>query len=97
MSGFYCRVYDLLPAFLRRRINPLEDAVRRFVSQAAAVGPHAVIVDAGAGQPRFAELFKNNRYLALDFGRGDAGWDYSRLDVVGDLQHLPLKAGCAAA
>jgi SAM-dependent methyltransferase len=97
MSGFYFRFYNLLPAFLRRRINPLEDAVCRFVAGAAKLGPKAVIVDAGAGQSRFAELFRSQLYVALDFGRGDGGWDYSRLDVVGDLQHLPLKDDCAAA
>ncbi len=97
MSGFYFRVYDLFPAFLKSRINPLEEAVSRFVAEAAEVGPRAVIVDAGAGQSRFAELFRGQFYVALDFGRGDDGWNYSGLDVVGDLQHLPLKEDCAAA
>ena len=97
MSGIYFRVYDLLPAFLRSRINPLEAAVCRFVAEAATVGQRAIIVDAGAGQSRFAELFRGHLYVALDFGRGDDAWDYSRLDVVGDLQHIPLKDDCAAA
>ncbi len=96
MSAFYFRVFDLLPAPLRRRVDPLQEAVYRFVSGAAAVDPNALIVDAGAGQSRFAGLFRNNRYVALDFGRGDSGWDYTGLDVVGDLQHLPLKTGSAA-
>ncbi len=97
MPGFYLKVFDRLPSVLRARINPLEEAVRRLVLQAANKGSKAVIVDAGAGQAPFAELFERCRYVALDFGRGDADWDYSRLDVVGDLQKIPLRSGCAAA
>ncbi len=97
MVGFYFKVYDRLPSALRMRINPLEEAVRRFVLQAADKGPEALIVDAGAGQVPFSQLFSENRYVALDFGRGDPDWDYSRLDVVADLESLPLRSGCAAA
>ena len=35
--------------------------------------------------------FAAQRYCGLDLGVGDAAWDYSRLDVVGDLAALPFR------
>jgi SAM-dependent methyltransferase len=37
-------------------------------------------------------LFARGCYIALDSGTGDPGWDYSRLDIRGDLESLPFKA-----
>jgi SAM-dependent methyltransferase len=32
-----------------------------------------------------------HRYVAIDNGAGDPSWDYSKLDLIGDLEQLPLK------
>ena len=34
--------------------------------------------------------FRRGRYIALDAGYGDSAWDYSRLDIRGDLENIPL-------
>jgi SAM-dependent methyltransferase len=95
VSGFYYAVYRLIPESLKRRINPLEYKVKRFVASAAGNAPR-LVVDAGAGEVRFRELFDpGTRYVALDRGVGDISWDYSRLDVVADLGAIPLASGRA--
>lgn len=88
----------LLPKFLLARLDPVEktisDEVARF---AAGLPPGAVVLDAGAGESRFRAQFSRQRYLAVDNRLGDAGWDYSSLSLVGDLQSLPLRdASCDA-
>lgn len=91
MSGIYLRAFNLFPEFLRRRINPLEFAVRDFVASARPSSPDAVVLDAGAGEARFRSEFSSCRYVAFDLGIGDLAWDYSRLDVRGALESLPFR------
>jgi SAM-dependent methyltransferase len=62
------------------------------LAAAQSVGPDAVVLDAGAGQCRYAPFFAHARYLACDFGKGDASWNYSRLSFFTDLEALPLPA-----
>ncbi len=52
--------------------------------------PAARLLDAGAGEAQYAELFRQARYVAVDLGIGDPGWDYRRLDVLADLEQLPF-------
>jgi SAM-dependent methyltransferase len=63
---------------------------RWLMEAAAAVGPGDVVLDAGAGQCRYAPFFAHARYLPTDFGQGDATWDYSGLAFLADLEALPL-------
>ncbi len=90
MAGVYFRLYQRAPEFLKRRINPLEYAIRDLVSEAAALPAGSNILDAGAGEARFAADFASHRYVALDSAAGDSEWDYSRLHLRGDLARLPL-------
>lgn len=92
MSGFYLKVYDRLPQFLKRRINPLEYSVEEFVRSANS-GSGRVVLDAGAGEARYARYFSNHVYVALDSTAGDPSWDYSRIHIQGDLASLPLAPG----
>jgi len=94
MGDFYYRVFDRLPIWLKRRVNPVEYAIRDFVESAAS-GPPGLVLDAGAGQSRFQEYFSHWRYVALDRGIGDPAWDYSKLDVIGDLGQLPIAPSVA--
>lgn len=52
-----------------------------------------IVLDAGAGEAKHRRYFKRGRYLALDAGYGDAAWNYSGLDIRGDLEHIPLRNG----
>ncbi|MFB3903969.1 MAG: class I SAM-dependent methyltransferase [Acidobacteriota bacterium] len=91
MSSFYLRVYQRLPEFLKRRINPLDYAIEDFVKTAAAGQPRKRVLDAGAGEARFAGYFSEHFYVSLDSCIGDALWDYSRIRVIADLAALPLR------
>lgn len=81
----------VLPRFLLRVLDPFESrAAEELGAFAASLPENSRVLDAGAGECRYAPLFARHRYLALDSGVGDASWDYSRLNLLGDLEHLPL-------
>lgn len=86
------RLRDLVPQGVRERLDLHARAVLRFVRDTAASLPRdARVLDAGAGESPYRSLLAHVRYVALDDRRGDAGWDYGRLDVVGDLRRMPLR------
>lgn len=83
----------LLPRTLFARIDIENTSIRRFLERAAAELPDgALVLDAGAGRCQYRELFAGQRYIGVDFTRGETTWDYSQLDVVGVLEHLPFRA-----
>ncbi len=93
MSGFYHRVFAGLPPFLKRRIHPLEHDIDGFVRMAARETPAgAVVLDAGAGESRFARHFAGRTYVGLDLAVGDSGWDYSRIHLRASLEAIPLAS-----
>ncbi|MFZ0429385.1 MAG: class I SAM-dependent methyltransferase [Acidobacteriota bacterium] len=96
MAGGYHGIFEVLPEFLKRRIHPLEYAIRDFVRAAAAERP-SLVVDAGAGESRFRPLFKDSWYVGIDRAVGDAAWNYGGLDAVADLEAIPLRPGVADA
>lgn len=71
----------------RRSIN---DFVRRAAARAPAGGR---VLDAGAGECIYKPLFDGRRYVSTDRGVGDAGWDYTKLDALADLERLPFGPG----
>ena len=85
----------VVPKAIFRRLDPFEASIESFVSNLAEnTAGDLVVLDAGAGECRFRESFAHANYVALDFGIGDPEWDYSRLDVIGRLEALPLSGGC---
>ena len=83
----------LLPKFLLRALDPFEARVsERLAAFAKEIMDRSLVLDAGAGECRYAPLFKAHRYVAIDSSVGDASWDYSKLDVIGDLEQIPLPA-----
>jgi SAM-dependent methyltransferase len=87
-----------MPPALRRYVMhfeaAIEDAVRLF---AASLPSGARVLDAGAGEGDYRAYFGAQRYIGLDLGVGDAGWDYSGIDVLGDLAALPFAASAFEA
>jgi len=91
-------VSRLLPPFLLDRLDPVEKAISEGVASFSRTLPEdAVVLDAGAGEARFRSHFSGRRYIALDSRQGDVSWDYSRLHLVADLLHLPLRDGSCDA
>lgn len=83
-----------LPGPLRRYVLHFETAIESAVQDfAASLPPGARVLDAGAGEGDHKPQFASQRYVGLDLGVGDKAWDYSRLDVRGDLAALPFPSG----
>ena len=87
-----------LPRPLRRHILrfevEIEDAVAAF---ARGLPDAARVLDAGAGEGRYAHFFARHRYCGVDLAVGDTAWNYGRLDAVADLGALPFANGLFAA
>jgi SAM-dependent methyltransferase len=83
-----------LPRPLRRHILHFEveiaDAVAAF---AKALPEGARVLDAGAGEGKYARYFDRQRYCGVDLAVGDTAWDYTKLDVLADLTALPFRTG----
>jgi len=83
-----------VPWGVRRFFDPHHFPRYRFVRDASrrvAVGTS--VVDAGAGECMFRDLFSHARYLPLDSKVGNASWNYGRLAVVGDVLAPPFRPG----
>jgi SAM-dependent methyltransferase len=84
----------LLPRFILTRLDPFRAMIEAEIASAAAQTGHGdIVLDAGAGEARSRNYFTRGRYIALDRGHGDATWDYSNLDIRGDLEEIPLRSG----
>jgi SAM-dependent methyltransferase len=87
-----------LPAFLRRHVLHFEAAIQdRLAGFARSLPAGTRVLDAGAGEGQYAGCFRAQRYIGVDLGVGDAGWNYRRLDAVADLADLPFPDGCFGA
>ena len=91
------RLKDLAGRVLPRRIlaclDPVQDLIESEVRQAAErLKQGQIALDAGAGEARHRVHFKQGLYIALDAGYGDRNWDYSKLDIRGDLESIPLRS-----
>jgi len=81
----------LLPGFLLRRLLTVETAIEHSVEDlAGSLAPQARVLDAGAGEGRYAAYFPNQRYAGVDLAVGDAQWDYTGIDALADLARLPF-------
>ena len=88
----YDQLRGLLPTALAHYVMHFEAEIERSVSEFAAALPRdARVLDAGAGEGSYKDYFSKQRYCGLDLGVGDGTWDYSKLDVLGDLASLPFR------
>ena len=53
-----------------------------------------IVLDISAGQCHYRSFYKHSNYIALDFAGGDPRWDYSKIDIVADAMHLPIRSSC---
>ncbi len=82
----------ILPRSIVARLDPVEDLIESEVRDIAGrMESGQIILDAGAGEARHRKYFKRGRYVALDAAYGDKTWDYSNLDLVGDVEDIPLR------
>jgi SAM-dependent methyltransferase len=94
----YSRLRGLLPDAFARYVLHFESEIERAVDEfARGVPVGARVLDAGAGEGQYKHHFPKQRYCGLDLGVGDALWNYSALDAVGDLSKMPFRDGVFAA
>jgi SAM-dependent methyltransferase len=94
----YDTLRSALPAPLARYVMHFEAAIEDAVANFAKQLPRGVpVLDAGAGESAHKHYFAAQRYVGLDLGVGDRTWDYSKLDVLGDLEALPFPNAAFAA
>lgn len=69
-------------------------AIRHFlINQEKRLQDNSIIVDAGAGQCQYKEIFsKRHKYVAVDLGVGDKDWDFNHVDIVAPLDNIPLDS-----
>jgi len=85
----------LLPVPLRDYILHFEASITQEVRKFAASLPtNCRVLDAGAGEMKYARFFQKQCYYGVDLGIGDATWDYRKLHVVADLTLLPFQSCC---
>jgi len=82
----------ILPRCVIAWLDPVQDLIESEVKQASdRLMDGQIVLDAGAGEARHRAHFRRGRYVALDVGYGDSAWDYSRLDILGNLENIPLR------
>ena len=92
MSTLAQRFGAWVPGFVLRRLMGVETAIEAAVSELAqSTADGSRVLDAGSGEGRHRAAFTGRRYVGVDLAVGDAAWDYSELDVTGDLSQLPFK------
>lgn len=85
------RKLAMLPKWWRDRIEVNWRESLRLLQQAQQQIPAgARVLDAGSGEGRYKALFDHTNYVGVDLAVGDATWDYTGLDSVGDLRELPF-------
>lgn len=83
----------VLPGRVIAWLDPVQDLIEAEVRAVSGqLRDGQIVLDAGAGEARHRKYFKRGRYLALDAGVGDASWNYSGIDICGDLEHIPLRS-----
>jgi SAM-dependent methyltransferase len=87
-----------LPKSLRRILDPFEAVIcDRLAAFASELPASARVLDAGAGESRYRALFTRQQYVGIDNGAGAASWNYSRLDVIGNIEQIPFADGAFQA
>jgi SAM-dependent methyltransferase len=85
------RVPSFLPRWMRDRIEVNVTEIHKLMALAQQQLPsEALVLDAGAGEGRFAHYFRHTRYVPIDLAIGDHTWDYGSIQACVDLACLPL-------
>lgn len=68
--------------------------VTMFVKETASkLSAGSSVLDAGAGESVYKNLFSHCEYKAIDLAVGESKWNYANLDYVGPLHEMPVEDG----
>lgn len=83
----------ILPRWALRCIMDIEFTTEEFYRQISkTLPPGSRVLDLGAGECAYKDkFFKHTYYTALDFCKGDPGFDYSRINLFSDISSLPFR------
>lgn len=85
----------MLPRRVVAWLDPVQHLIETEVQRVSQqLEDDQIVLDAGAGEARHRKYFRRGRYVALDAGYGDSAWNYSGLDICGDLETIPLRDAC---
>ncbi len=76
-----------LISFLDTFHRDIERDIKNF---ALTLNNGALVLDAGSGEGKYKTYFEHCEVIGIDKCIGDPNWDYSSVDVVGDLHSLPF-------
>ena len=57
------------------------------LSASKQIHSNQILLDLGAGECRYNFFFAHCHYVSVDFGKGDKKWDFSKLDILGDIKY----------
>jgi SAM-dependent methyltransferase len=87
----YTQILARAPGPIRRWALHFECEITDAVGQFAGRLPKgARVLDAGSGEGQYKRFFRNQKYVGVDLGVGDANWNYRELDTISDLNALPF-------
>lgn len=83
----------IIPKFIFRFLDPFVFTIDKEINNLVKEydSDRLTILDGGCGENRYKKLFKSAKFIGLDRGIGDKTWDYSKIDVSGNLENLPFK------
>jgi len=81
------------PQWIQRRVEMDSYALFEFIEEtSASLGRGVRVLDAGAGECQYRDLFSDVRYVGVDLAVGEPEWDYRCLDAFSDVTALPFAA-----
>lgn len=79
--------------YLKRMFDPFHKEIEFKVKEFAKTLPNnSLLLNAGSGEDAYSEYFSHCETIGIDLCIGDNNWDYSSVDIVGDLHKIPLKS-----
>lgn len=87
------KLWRFVPSGIRNKIDPYSHDIFSLVREASReIPPGQRVLDAGAGECSYRDLFPKHDYVPVDLAIGDMDWDYSGLDLICDLEALPFRS-----
>lgn len=74
--------------FKKKRQN-LEEFIFRW-NAFCLIEKDRIVLDISAGEGNDKAFFEHAQYVSFDFAIGDKNWDYSKIDIFGDVHEMPI-------